>query len=137
MCDRILLFSTNPGRIINEIAVDLKQPRNRLDPRFRELVEKIYVAMTASTPTPIGIVTATAALVVGRPCSIAWSRSHSLTKPHSAGMAEMASPATRKIGPVTGMQSSPPALRRLAHKKRRSRGGTSSGTGHHRPKWAT
>jgi NitT/TauT family transport system ATP-binding protein len=55
MCDRILLFSTNPGRIVNEIAVDLKQPRNRLDPRFRDLVEKIYVAMTARTPTPIGI----------------------------------------------------------------------------------
>jgi NitT/TauT family transport system ATP-binding protein len=54
MCDRILLFSTNPGRIINEITVDLKQPRNRLDPRFRDLVEKIYVAMTARTPTPIG-----------------------------------------------------------------------------------
>ena len=47
MCDRILLFSTNPGRIIREIAVDLKQPRNRLDPQFRDLVEKIYVAMTA------------------------------------------------------------------------------------------
>ena len=55
MCDRILLFSTNPGRIISEIGVDLKQPRNRLDPRFRDLVEKIYVAMTARTPTPIGI----------------------------------------------------------------------------------
>ena len=55
MCDRILLFSTNPGRIISEIAVDLKQPRNRLAPRFRDLVEKIYVAMTARTPTPIGI----------------------------------------------------------------------------------
>jgi NitT/TauT family transport system ATP-binding protein len=55
MCDRILLFSTNPGRIISEIAVDLKQPRNRLDPRFRDLVEKIYVAMTARTPTPIGV----------------------------------------------------------------------------------
>jgi NitT/TauT family transport system ATP-binding protein len=52
MCDRILLFSSNPGRIIREIAVDLKQPRNRLDPRFRDLVEKIYVAMTARTPTP-------------------------------------------------------------------------------------
>jgi len=50
MCDRILLFSSNPGRIIREIAVDLKQPRNRLDPRFRDLVEKIYVAMTARTP---------------------------------------------------------------------------------------
>jgi len=47
MCDRILLFSSNPGRIIREIGVDLKQPRNRLDPRFRDLVETIYVAMTA------------------------------------------------------------------------------------------
>jgi NitT/TauT family transport system ATP-binding protein len=55
MCDRILLFSTNPGRIISEIAVDLKQPRNRLDPRFRDLVEKIYVAMTARTQTPLQI----------------------------------------------------------------------------------
>jgi NitT/TauT family transport system ATP-binding protein len=55
MCDRILLFSTNPGRIISEITVDLKQPRNRLDPHFRDLVEKIYVAMTARTPAPIGI----------------------------------------------------------------------------------
>jgi len=60
MCDRILLFSTNPGRIISEIAVDLKQPRNRLDPRFRDLVEKIYVAMTARTPTPMQIGTTAA-----------------------------------------------------------------------------
>src|SRR6202047_3637000 len=50
MCDRILLFSNNPGRIIREIGVDLRQPRNRLDPQFRDLVEKIYVAMTARTP---------------------------------------------------------------------------------------
>jgi NitT/TauT family transport system ATP-binding protein len=55
MCDRILLFSSNPGRIIREIAVDLKQPRNRLDPQFRDQVEKIYVAMTARTPTPAKI----------------------------------------------------------------------------------
>jgi NitT/TauT family transport system ATP-binding protein len=58
MCDRILLFSSNPGRIIREIAVDLKQPRNRLDPQFRDLVEKIYVAMTARTATPPKIGTA-------------------------------------------------------------------------------
>jgi NitT/TauT family transport system ATP-binding protein len=50
MCDRILLFSNNPGRIIREIGVDLRQPRNRLDPQFRDLVEKIYVAMTQRTP---------------------------------------------------------------------------------------
>jgi NitT/TauT family transport system ATP-binding protein len=52
MCDRILLFSSNPGRIIREIGVDLKQPRNRLDPQFRDLVETIYVAMTARKAVP-------------------------------------------------------------------------------------
>ncbi|MDE1972031.1 MAG: nitrate/sulfonate/bicarbonate ABC transporter ATP-binding protein [Hyphomicrobiales bacterium] len=52
MCDRILLFASNPGRIIREIAVDIKRPRNRLDPQFHDLVEKIYVAMTARTLTP-------------------------------------------------------------------------------------
>jgi NitT/TauT family transport system ATP-binding protein len=60
MCDRILLFSTNPGRIVGEIAVNLKQPRNRLDPQFHDLVERIYVAMTARTPTPLQIGTAPA-----------------------------------------------------------------------------
>ena len=52
MCDRILLFSSNPGRIIREIGVDLKQPRNRLDPHFRDLVETIYEAMTRRTAAP-------------------------------------------------------------------------------------
>jgi NitT/TauT family transport system ATP-binding protein len=47
MCDRILVFGSNPGRILSEIKVSLPQPRNRLDPSFRELVEKIYVEMTA------------------------------------------------------------------------------------------
>src|SRR6201993_1197094 len=47
MCDRILVFGSNPGRILREIKVSLPQPRNRLDPSFRELVERIYVEMTA------------------------------------------------------------------------------------------
>jgi NitT/TauT family transport system ATP-binding protein len=47
MCDRILVFGSNPGRILSEIKVSLPQPRNRLDPTFRELVESIYVEMTA------------------------------------------------------------------------------------------
>jgi NitT/TauT family transport system ATP-binding protein len=46
MCDRILVFGSNPGRILSEIKVALPQPRNRLDPSFRELVERIYVEMT-------------------------------------------------------------------------------------------
>jgi len=47
MCDRILVFGSNPGRILSEIKVSLPQPRNRLDPSFRELVERIYVEMTS------------------------------------------------------------------------------------------
>ena len=47
MCDRILLFSSNPGRILAEIKVDLPQPRNRLNPEFRQLVDDIYARMTA------------------------------------------------------------------------------------------
>ena len=51
MCDRILIFGSNPGRILREIRVDLPQPRARLDPDFRALVESIYVEMTARRPT--------------------------------------------------------------------------------------
>ncbi|RAI43718.1 AAA-associated domain-containing protein [Rhodoplanes roseus] len=52
MCDRVLLFSTNPGRIIGEIVIDLPQPRDRLDPMFTALVDRIYVAMTARQEQP-------------------------------------------------------------------------------------
>jgi NitT/TauT family transport system ATP-binding protein len=47
MSDRILIFSSNPGRIMGEIKVDLPQPRNRLDPQFRQLVDDIYARMTS------------------------------------------------------------------------------------------
>ena len=46
MCDRILVFSSNPGRVAVEIKVDLPHPRNRLDPVFRQLVDSIYARMT-------------------------------------------------------------------------------------------
>lgn len=46
MCDRILVFGSNPGRILKEIKVELPHPRARLDPGFRDLVERIYVEMT-------------------------------------------------------------------------------------------
>jgi NitT/TauT family transport system ATP-binding protein len=47
MSDRILVFSSNPGRIQDAISVDLPQPRHRLDPKFRQLVDDIYARMTA------------------------------------------------------------------------------------------
>lgn len=46
MCNRILILSSNPGRIAAEIQVGLQHPRNRLDPEFRQLVDKIYALMT-------------------------------------------------------------------------------------------
>ena len=51
MCDRILVFSSNPGRVAAEIRVTLPQPRDRLDPAFRALVDEIYARMTAR-PAP-------------------------------------------------------------------------------------
>jgi NitT/TauT family transport system ATP-binding protein len=57
MCDRILVFGSNPGRILSEIAVTLTQPRKRLDPLFRELVDRIYVEMTARPKGPSSVAT--------------------------------------------------------------------------------
>ena len=53
MCDRILVFGSNPGRILSEIPVRLPQPRNRLDPSFRALVDHIYAEMTTRRSEPV------------------------------------------------------------------------------------
>jgi len=51
MCDRILVMSSNPGRIGAEIKVPLPHPRERLAASFRAIVEDIYARMTAG-PAP-------------------------------------------------------------------------------------
>ncbi|HTW35889.1 MAG TPA: nitrate/sulfonate/bicarbonate ABC transporter ATP-binding protein [Rhizomicrobium sp.] len=50
MCDRILVFSSNPGRIAAEIQIPFPHPRNRLDPTFRQMVDDIYARMTSRPP---------------------------------------------------------------------------------------
>jgi NitT/TauT family transport system ATP-binding protein len=60
MCDRIIIFAANPGRIAHEIKVNLPHPRDRTKPEFRQLVDDIYGRMTnpldpklkAEQPTP-------------------------------------------------------------------------------------
>jgi len=47
MCDRVLLFSSNPGRVASEIRIDLPQPRERTSTQFEDYVDRIYVEMTA------------------------------------------------------------------------------------------
>jgi NitT/TauT family transport system ATP-binding protein len=51
MADRILVLSSNPGRIASEIPVTLPHPRDRLDNDFRALVDKIYALMTQRPDT--------------------------------------------------------------------------------------
>lgn len=51
MCDRILLFSSGPGRITHEIPVPFPHPRNRQSSEFRHFVDQIYTLMTHRAPT--------------------------------------------------------------------------------------
>ncbi len=56
MCDRILVFSSNPGRVAHELTVPFPHPRNRHDPAFRQFVDRIYGLMTRrETPPPAGL----------------------------------------------------------------------------------
>jgi len=52
MCDRVLVFASNPGRVASELKVPFPHPRNRLDPAFRQLVDDIYALMTRRVPAP-------------------------------------------------------------------------------------
>jgi NitT/TauT family transport system ATP-binding protein len=47
MCDRVLLFSSDPARVSAEIVIDLPQPRERTSPAFEDFVDRIYVEMTS------------------------------------------------------------------------------------------
>ncbi len=53
MCDRILVFSSNPGRVASELRVPFPHPRNRLALPFRKLVDDIYALMTRRARTPV------------------------------------------------------------------------------------
>src|SRR3954463_4336568 len=52
MCDRILVFSSNPGKVASELRVRFPHPRNRHDPAFRKLVDDIYALMTRRAAAP-------------------------------------------------------------------------------------
>jgi NitT/TauT family transport system ATP-binding protein len=67
MCDRILVFSSNPGRVAQELLVPFAHPRNRHDVAFRKFVDDIYALMTrraTSVPTPAAGDTSAADTVV-------------------------------------------------------------------------
>ncbi|MGE5516423.1 MAG: nitrate/sulfonate/bicarbonate ABC transporter ATP-binding protein [Bacteroidota bacterium] len=49
MADRVLVFSSDPGRVRAEIPVGLEHPRDPDSPAFRQIVDEVYGLMTAST----------------------------------------------------------------------------------------
>jgi len=53
LSDRILVFSSNPGRVAHELTVPFPHPRNRYDPAFREMVDNIYGIMTRRAPKEV------------------------------------------------------------------------------------
>ncbi|HTI00827.1 MAG TPA: nitrate/sulfonate/bicarbonate ABC transporter ATP-binding protein [Acidisoma sp.] len=57
MCDRILVFSSNPGRVASELKVPFPHPRERLDPDFRQMVDDIYALMTRRPVEPRPVAT--------------------------------------------------------------------------------
>lgn len=54
LCDRILVFSSNPGRVAAQVRITLPHPRNRQDPRFRKVVDDVYARMTRRTTEESG-----------------------------------------------------------------------------------
>ncbi len=64
MADRILIFSSDPGRISAEVPVALAQPRAPDSAPFRQIVDQVYTLLTAvpgrdgrrgAKPEPIGL----------------------------------------------------------------------------------
>jgi NitT/TauT family transport system ATP-binding protein len=47
LCDRVVVFASNPGRVQAEFPIALPHPRDRLSPAFSQTVDKIYALMTA------------------------------------------------------------------------------------------
>src|SRR6202012_3215514 len=46
MCDRLLIFSPRPGRVVSEIQINMPRPRNANDPRYIAMVDRVYAEMT-------------------------------------------------------------------------------------------
>ncbi|MDI9409326.1 MAG: nitrate/sulfonate/bicarbonate ABC transporter ATP-binding protein [Candidatus Pacebacteria bacterium] len=49
MCDRVMIFTSNPGRIGAEVPIQLPHPRDRQNDAFRKIVDDIYVEMTMTS----------------------------------------------------------------------------------------
>jgi NitT/TauT family transport system ATP-binding protein len=49
LASRLIVMSANPGRIVEDLKVDLPRPRRRTSPRFNELYEHLERAIGLET----------------------------------------------------------------------------------------
>jgi NitT/TauT family transport system ATP-binding protein len=49
MADRIIVMDKDPGHVVAELPVHLRQPRQRKDTAFQALVDKVYAAVAGQT----------------------------------------------------------------------------------------
>jgi NitT/TauT family transport system ATP-binding protein len=96
MCDRILVFSSSPGRVASELRVPFPHPRNRLDPAFRQMVDDIYALMTRR-PVPSRTVAAAPSANIALPL-------------HRVGTNQMAGLMEALAGPPYNGRADLPAL---------------------------
>ncbi len=50
LADRVIVLSSNPGRILAEFPIDIERPRDRRSPSFEALVDKLYGLLTGTGP---------------------------------------------------------------------------------------
>jgi NitT/TauT family transport system ATP-binding protein len=55
LADRILVFSSNPGQIRGEIAVDIPHPRSDEHEKTQAIVDEIYTLMTTTIDQALGL----------------------------------------------------------------------------------
>ncbi|MFY9589696.1 nitrate/sulfonate/bicarbonate ABC transporter ATP-binding protein [Rickettsia endosymbiont of Halotydeus destructor] len=53
MADKVLVFSSNPGRIVSELPITLPHPRDSQTAEFRAIADKIYGLMVAASDKSI------------------------------------------------------------------------------------
>lgn len=51
LADRIVVMGKDPGHVVTEFSVTLRQPRQRKDTAFQALVDKVYAAVAGKTDT--------------------------------------------------------------------------------------
>ncbi len=57
MADRIIVMDKDPGRVVTEMSVGLRHPRQRKDTAFQALTDRVYAAVAGKTePEAIGTV---------------------------------------------------------------------------------